>query len=432
MLDAQVKQLDSQIAEAQAKAAELAEYELQNADLLGEMEQQGALMTQLEDQMARVELTEEESGVRVTELTVPSKAYLVSPILYKNLGIGTFLGLLLGSGLAFLLEKNSNSFRDPEEIADVVGAPVLTHLPFFKGRARKGRKNEVTPFDSLDSQLAVVHAPASIAAEAMRSARTSIFFETADIKNGKVIQITSPLPGDGKSTIAGNLACSIAQSGKSTVIVDCDLRRPQLTSNFGINDKRGLTDILDGHCELVDAIHDTPISTLKIIPSGPIPANPAEALTLPDMSQLLDLLREKFDYVIIDSPPLLLVTDPSILASYVDGVILAIKVRRKSKPNAKEATRILRAVGANLIGVIVNNSDESGKSDGYRGHGHYRYGRQASRYRQNYGKTGHYSSKNGQDSVPVAVSGRLEAPVEAVASDSGSVPPNGRSTHDRS
>lgn len=409
MSESQIRELDSQIAVERKGAAELAEFEFRNADLISEIEQQRSLMDQLQDQMARVELTEESSGTRVIELTAPSKAYLVSPILYQNLGIGAFLGLLIGSGMAFLLEKNSNTFRDAEEVAEVTGAPVLTHLPFFKGRIRKGRKSEVSPFDALDSRLAVMHAPASVAAEAIRSLRTSVFFETAGIEGGKVIQITSPLPGDGKSTIAGNLACSIAQSGKSTIIVDCDLRRPQLTDNFGINDQIGLTDILDGRCELLDATHDTPISTLKIIPSGAIPANPAEALTLPEMSQLLDMLREKYEFVIMDSPPLLLVTDPSILASYVDGVLLAIKVRRKSKPNASEAAKILSAVGASILGVVVNNSDEPGKSDGYRGHGYYRFGRQASRYRGSYGKASYYGSENGRNEKPVEVSGRLES-----------------------
>jgi capsular exopolysaccharide synthesis family protein len=415
----QLKELDSQIAVAQAEAAKLAEYELQNAEMLEELEQHRALIAQVEEQMARIELTDEESGTRVLELSAPSVAYLISPILYKNIGIGTFLGLMLGSGLAFMLEKNSNTFRTPEEIAEAVGAPVLTHLPFFKGRVRKGRKEEINAYEALDSRLAVVHAPASVSAEAIRACRTSVFFETAGVPGGKVIQLTSPLPGDGKSTIAGNLACSIAQSGKKTIVLDCDLRRPQLTDNFATGEKLGLTDVLDGRCELSDAIHDTPIETLKIMPSGPIPANPAEALTLPDMSQLLDMLRQKFDYVILDSPPLLLVTDPSILASYVDGVLLAVKVRRKCKPNTKEAAKILKSVGANLLGVVVNNSDESGKSDGYQGHGYYRYGRQASRYRRSYGNSAYYSSKNNKNETPIAISGRLASREHANGSEAG-------------
>lgn len=430
MLTTTVETLNSEIATTAAKAAELAEFELRNEDLLSEMEQQKMLMLQIEDQMARVELTEEDSGTRVLELTAPSTAYLVSPILYKCLGIGTFLGLVVGGGLAFLLEKNSNTFRDPDEIADLVGAPVLTHLPFFKGRVRKGRKNEINAFETLDSRLAVVHAPASVTAEAMRSCRTSVFFETSNIPGGKVIQCTSPLPGDGKSTIAGNLACAIAQSGKRTILVDCDLRRPQLSDNFSVSDKQGLTDVLDGRCEVVEAVHDTPLESLKIMPSGPIPANPAEALTLPDMNQLFEVLRQKFDYVIVDSPPLLLVTDPSILASYADGVLLAVKVRRKSKPNTREAARILSGVGARILGVVVNNSDESGKSDGYRGHGYYRYGRQASRYRRSYGRGGnasYYSSRTQDGSQPLVVSGR-QVPVGAVGNGGSPSQSNGQAT----
>jgi len=433
MLSATVQSLNNEIAQAAAKAAELAEFELRNEDLLSEMEQQKMLMIQIEDQMARVELTEEESGTRIFELMAPTEAYLVSPILYKTLGIGTFIGLMVGGGLAFLLEKNSNTFRDPEEIAEVVGAPVLTHLPFFKGRVRKGRKQEINAFESLDSRLAVVHAPASVTAEAMRSCRTSVFFETSNIPGGKVIQCTSPLPGDGKSTIAGNLACAIAQSGKKTIVVDCDLRRPQLSDNFSVSDKQGLTDVLDGRCEVVEAVHDTPIETLKVMPSGPIPANPAEALTLPDMNQLFEVLRQKFDYILVDSPPLLLVTDPSILASYADGVLLAVKVRRKSKPNTREAARILSGVGAKILGVVVNNSDESGKSDGYRGHGYYRYGRQASRYRRSYGRGGnasYYSSRTQDGSQPLVVSGR-QVTSDMVGAAGSSPPSNGQaSEHD--
>ena len=409
MLTAQIKDLDKQIADEKERATSLARYERDHEALLRRRAQQQLLMDQVSDQMSRVELTEEESRTRIIELTAPSRAYKVSPILLMNLGIGIFAGMFLGAAIAFLLEKNANTFRDPEEIADVVGAPVLTHLPYFKSRVRKERKGVVNAFADLDPNLAVVHSPASIAAEAIRSCRTSVFFETAGVEGGKVIQVTSPLPGDGKSTIAGNLACSIAQSGKSTIVVDCDLRRPQLSDNFAVTDKQGLTDILDGRCDYVDAVQQTPIATLKVIPSGPVPANPAEALTLPDMSDLLEMLREQYDYVIVDSPPLLLVTDPSILASYVDGVLIAVKVRRKSKPNTKEAAKILRAVGANILGVLVNNSDEPGKSDGYRGQGYYRYGRQASRYRRRYGisRTNEYSRKSGDEDARV-ISGRSQ------------------------
>ncbi|GAA5511096.1 polysaccharide biosynthesis tyrosine autokinase [Novipirellula caenicola] len=405
LLKDQIAEVDQQIADEKAASITIAKFEQDNAGMLRELERNRELMNQLEEQMARVSLTEEEGGTKVNELTAPSAAYRVGPSLVKTLGIGTFLGLALGAGLALLLEKNANTFRDPDEIAELLGVPVLTHVPFFKGRIRRPAKGEINPFKDLDPGIVVLHQPASVAAESIRSCRTSIFFELANVEGGKVLQITSPLPGDGKSTVAENLACSIAQSGKRVLVVDCDLRRPQITDNFNMQDKSGLTNILNGDCEPSDACHQTPLSTLHMMPSGPIPANPAEALTLPEMGELIDLLREEYDYVILDTPPLLVVTDPSITAGMADGVVMALRVRRKSKPNAKESVNILRSVGANLFGMVINNSDESGSSDGYKGYGYYRYGRYTNRYYRRKGNDD-ARSEAAKMAKPVVVGGR--------------------------
>lgn len=403
LLKQQIAEIDSQIAAERVEATKLAEDEQVNASMLRQIDRNRELINQLDEQMARVELTEEEGGIQVSELRATTDAYRTGPNLVKTLAIGTLLGLAVGCGLAVLLEKNANTFRDPEEIIAAVGAPILTHVPFFKGRVRHKKGDKANPFEYLDPHLAVVHAPSSVASESIRSCRTSVLFEMAGIPGGKIIQVTSPLPGDGKSTIAGNLACSIAQSGKRTLIIDCDLRRPQVTDNFAMADQLGLVDVLNGKCEHIDAAHDTPLSTLKMMPSGPIPANPAEALTLPEMSELLDILREEYDYIILDTPPLLVVTDPSITASMTDGVVMALKVRRKSRPNAKEAASILANVGAKLLGVVINASDEGSNNDGYKGYGYYRYGRHTNRY---YRKTAENGAKAGQRRSPVVVSGR--------------------------
>ncbi len=405
LMKSQIDELDKQIAEEKSNAVKLAKVEQDNLDMIRGIDRNRELMNQLEEQLARVNLTEEEGGTQVHELTAASGAMLVGPNLIKMLGIGTFLGLALGAGLALLLEKNANTFRDPDEISELLGVPVLTHVPFFKGRVRRPKKGEINPFKDLDPCLVVLHQPASVSAEAIRSCRTSVFFETANVVGGRVIQVSSPLPGDGKTTVAGNLACSIAQSGKRVLAIDCDLRRPQLTDNFAMQDKMGLTNVLNGDCEIADASHQTPLSTLHVMPSGPIPANPAEALTLPEMGELLELLRDQYDFVVVDTPPLLVVTDPSITASMVDGVVMALRVRRKSKPNAKESVNILRSVGAKLIGVVINNSDESGASDGYKGYGYYRYGRYTSRYYRR-GTSGDSKRGNRDEYVPVVVEGR--------------------------
>ena len=137
------------------------------------------------------------------------------------------------------------------------------------------------------------------------------------------------------------------------------------------------------------------------MPSGPVPANPAEALTLPEMGAMLEMLKQKFDYIIVDTPPLLVVTDPSIIASLVDGVVMALRVRRKSRHNSKESINILRSVGARILGVVINNSDESGASDGYRGYGYYRYARHTSRYYRSA-----KGSKVRRDKDPLIISGK--------------------------
>lgn len=404
LLKDQIAEIDAQITSEKNEAIKLAKFEQENMAMLREIDRSRQLSNQLEEQMARIELTEEEGGLRVTELRAPSQAYRIGPNMIKMLGLGAFVGIAIGFGLAVLLEKNANTFREPDEVINAVGAPILTHVPFFKGKVRKGKSDNPNPFEGLDPHLAVVHMPSSVPAEAIRSCRTSIFFELAGIRTGKILQVSSPLPGDGKSTIAGNLACSIAQSGKRTLLIDCDLRRPQITDNFGSSEKRGLTDVLNGTCDYDHAIHSTPLGTLKLMPSGPIPANPAEALSLPEMSELLGLLRDEFDYIILDTPPLLVVTDPSILASMVDGVVLALKIRRKSKPNVKEAASILRNVGARVLGVVINNSDESSASDGYKGYGYYRYARQTNRY---YRSTSENVARGGKKlHAPVIVSGR--------------------------
>ncbi len=404
MLQQQIKRIDQQIEEERNGAVKLAQAEQENQAQLREIDRTRELMGQLEEQMARVSLSEEEGGTQVIELTAPSAASKVGPNLARDIGIGMFMGLALGMGLALLLEKFANTFRDSDEVSQALGLPVLTHVPHFKGKVQKAQGNENNSLSHLDPFLAVVHMPRSVTAEAIRSCRTSLFFETSG-PGGKVIQLTSPLPGDGKSTIAGNLACSIAQSGKRVLAIDCDLRRPKLTKNFCLASQLGLTNVLNGDCDPADGMHATAVTNLWVMPCGPIPVNPAEALTMPEMRELLDVLREKFDYIILDTPPLLVVTDPSITASMVDGVVLALRVRRKSKPNARESVNILRTVGARIFGVVINNSDEASASDGYRGYGYYRYGSYTNRYhRSQAAASGELN--NGSDSVSITVSSR--------------------------
>lgn len=412
--------LDAQIQQVKEKADSLTKDEQENESRRRELDREIQLLAQLQEQMARINLTGPEPGLVLTTLSESTSAIIVGPSIAKCLGGGLFLGLLMGCALAYLLEGQAGTFRSAKEIESTLGVQILSHIPFDPGRRKKLKKGETDPYENLDEKLSVVHRPNSVPAEAVRACRTSLFFE-ANASGVKVLQVTSPLPSDGKTTIAGNLAASIAQAGKKVVIVDADLRRPQLSDNFGLQDDLGLTNVLNGDCDPTEVIHETPVSNLFVVPSGPIPVNPAEALTLPEMGEYVEWLRQRFDYVIIDTPPLLVVTDPGIVASLVDGVVVTVKIRRKSRANATEAINILRSVGARILGVVINASDDASGSDGYRGYGYYKYSRYASKYSGGYGyhseRRGNYSSSKGSSRQLVVVGGKQRSDMQAAGED---------------
>lgn len=401
LLARQIVELDNQITNEKSEAARLAEAEQENESHLREIARTRELFDALGDKVAQMELVEDEGGIQVVELKKPTPSYQIAPSLAKNIGLGGVLGLALGTALAILLERNAKTFRDPDEVAEVLGIPIISHVPSFKGKTRKLAKGEVDPLGQLDPQMAVAHDPSSVAAEAIRSLRTSVFFGLPG-DGGKIVQVSSALPGEGKTVISTNLACSISQSGKRVLAIDVDLRKPRLSASFSMEEHVGLTDVLTGKCDWREACHPSGIDHLDVMPCGPIPSNPSEALTLPEMRELLELVRDHYDYILIDTPPLLVVSDPSIVATMVDTVILTMRIRRKSRPNSKEALSILRSMGANVLGVVINNSDESTVSDGYQGYGSYKYGRYTSRYAS--GKK--RSKKSGVQERPMVVSGK--------------------------
>jgi len=216
--------------------------------------------------------------------------------------------------------------------------------------------------------MVTFHKPKSTAAEAFRGVRTAVYFGNHS-GNLKVIQVTSPVPGDGKSTVAANLASTIAQSGRKTLLLDGDMRRPRLAKLLGAREDIGLTNIMAGKMTINEAIQTTSIPNLEILTCGRRPGNPAELLLSDSFFDIIRELREKYDFIIMDTPPLLAVSDPANAAATVDAVILTLRLRRNLKPLASRAAQMLQAVNANLLGVVVNGV--TGKA-GY-GYGGYRY-----------------------------------------------------------
>jgi len=389
VLQSQIQMIDDQSDRLGDQATKLAKAESDNEMFLRKIERAQNLFDQVEEQMTRINLANQDSTINVTQLNSPSTPKIESPILIKYLAVGTLLGGFAGLGLVYLLESQSRTFRSSEEIATNLGMRVLAHIPVDTQKLPKLVKGEVYPYLDIDPGLSSIHRPHSMTSESVRRLRTSVLFEAA-ATGAKVIQISSPIPEDGKSTLAGNLAISIAQTGKTVVLLDADLRRPQTSSSFTAAHLKGLTELIDGSCGPEDIVHPTVIENLSVVPSGPIPANPAEALSMPQFNEFLNWLRDRFDYVIVDTPPLMVVTDPAIVASNVDGILLTFRVRRGCRPQAKESAAILRAIGKPIFGCVVNRVDDGSTGSGYVNHqsSTYYQGRRYSQFAADSKKTG--------------------------------------------
>jgi capsular exopolysaccharide synthesis family protein len=217
---------------------------------------------------------------------------------------------------------------------------------------------------ALDPILCTYYQSKSVGAEAYRGVRTALYF-SARGAGCKVIQITSPDPGDGKTTLAANLAVSIAQSGKKTLLIDADFRKPKQHKVFGISPKIGLATALMDEASVLDAAQPSGIPNLMVLPCGPVPPDPSELLTSPRFKELLDSLHGQYDFVLIDTPPLLAVTDPCAVAARVDGVLLVIRLSKSGRPHAERAKEILATLGATVLGVVVNGTSRETSSGGY-------------------------------------------------------------------
>ncbi len=326
------------------------------------------------DKLKSIELLPSAGQRTLKELNLPSSGNFYGPKLTPYLLGGSAIGFLLLSGLAVLMDLADRSYRNPDEIAKDLNMPVLGHVPVMDLSKIKKK------IESCDSSLTTIHHSRGQVSEAYRAVRTGLFFSNRGDEL-KVIQITSPVPGDGKSTLSSNLAVTMAQSGRRVLLIDADFRRPRIAKIFGIDADVGMAAVVAEKAELDDAIYASPVPNLSIMPGGKRPSNPAELLSSRRFKHLVDLLRDKFDVIIIDTPPLLAVSDPGAVAAIVDGVVLTMRLRRNVKPLATRATKILESVDARLLGVVVNGvSSEAGYGYSY-GYNDYRY---AYRYGSNY------------------------------------------------
>jgi len=305
------------------------------------------------DSRERVRLTAAQSAdtvVVVDPATVPLRPVRPRPV--RNTVLAGTGGLVLAIGIAFLLEYLDDTIKTPEDVSQTMGLSTLGAI---------GRLAEE------EDELILASNPLSPVSEAFRVLRTNIRFSSVD-RPLRTILVTSPGPTEGKSLTVVNLATAMAQGGFSVAAVDADLRRPRLHHLFGLQPRGGLTgalleESLNGRLQPVD-VADGLVTLL----SGDLPPNPAEMLGSERMRRLLDALAQEVDVVLIDSPPVLPVTDAAVLAPAVDGVLLVVEAGETRREMARRAVESLRQVGANLIGVVIN-----GVGSGKRGYYYYYY-----------------------------------------------------------
>jgi capsular exopolysaccharide synthesis family protein len=351
------------------EAKELAAFEIQDESAADDIVRTKKYLDAIVKRVNEASFTKEFRGYEIRVIS-PPRSWPAGPSIVLILMASGFLGTLGGFGLAYLGHISDRSFRSPEEIRRRLGVPVAGYVPFIN--IEEATEVVSTSGSSLDPVLISHHQSQSREAEMIRRIRTSLYFNTRS-KGHNVVQITSPQMGDGKSTLAANLAICIAQSGKKVVIIDADFRRPRQHKLFGLTSTVGLASVIKDSVEINDAVHAVEVQNLSVIPCGPIPTNPAELLNSPRFKEVVDLLRERYDFVIVDTPPLLVVSDPCIVTPTVDGVLMTIRASKNGRPDAERAKEILDTLSATCLGVVVNGMDSEGGYGYYYG-SYYKYG----------------------------------------------------------
>ena len=375
-----VQKISEQVNDVSQKAESVAEGILDLNLLQAKIDKKDKAFNAIADRLEEMNiLADNHTMTKVKVIDFPKHGRKIAPSLPKSLAVGSMLAFLAGLGLAILIDQSELAFRSPHEIFDRLQIPVVGRIPRINIRNTEGLKAHPS--------LIAAHKPNATASESFRDVRTGLFFR-ANVDDIKTVLFTSPSPGDGKSTTIANMAISIAQAGKRVILVDADFRRPRVNQYFGEQMEPGMLQVLGGEASLKQAIQTAEIQeNLYLLTAGGRPANPGELVTSESFHELILALREKFDYVLIDSPPVLPVSDPATIASMVDAVYLVTRIRKGVKLTTQKAKESLDRVGANWMGVIVNGIDENPHYSEYG----YQYGAY-SYYGGVYGK--YYDSRN--------------------------------------
>jgi len=306
-----------------------------------------------------------------------------SPNTKINIGLALFAGLIVGLAAATLRSRLDTRVKTGDDLTRDTKMPTLGVIVFDRDAA---------------ARPLLLHAnPRSTRAEAFRQLRTNLQFVDVD-RQPRSIVITSALPGEGKTTTAANLAITLAEAGLRVVLIDADLRRPRLGMYLGVEDSVGLTNVLIGSLDLTDAVQDWRDGLLRVLPSGPLPPNPSELLGSVGMRHVIHALERDSDLVLLDCPPLLPVTDASVLSATAGGVIVVVRSGKTKREQLQQALAGLETVGANVLGGVLNMAPRKGSN--------------AERYRYRYGEDNSKWSRRSVKAEPMASGARPMVPAQ--------------------
>ncbi len=359
--------LETQKADAYKLRDQLVEYNLRER----EFEANRTLYDSLKQRLRTASV---QSGLESLEIDIVDKALPpADPVLRSQSTIiltALIFSLLGGIVVAFVLESLDTGLRSISEIESIMELPSLAVIP----RARRSSVDQAATLTTAQRNIGILTQPKSQFAEAFRSLRTSLLLSTTG-HPPKFIVVTSATPSEGKTTASSNLAAILAQRDTRVLLIDGDLRRPNIHHRFGLNGKIGLTTVLTGATTLEGSVQRVAeIPNLDILPSGPVPPFPTEMLSSEAMTAVLKRCGELYNYVVIDSPPILSVTDGVILARDADAVVLVVRHGKSSKHVVRRARDLLLRSGATITGIVLNAVDlNSPEYYGYYGYSGYSY-----------------------------------------------------------
>ena len=346
--------------EEATQAKQFTKYQLQDQALVDNMQRTKQLFQTIVDRIGKQQLSTEASGYDLRKIS-PIQAELVFKRHLKFLAAGVFLCLMTTLGVAYLITLQDTRLRTLDDVRNHLMLPVLGAVPSFNPASQREVETSAAP--QLAGSLCYFHKPGSPEAEAFRSVRTALYV-CAQARGAKVIQVTSPMPGDGKSTFTANLALAMGQSGKKVLLIDGDMRRPTTHGLLGLRAEVGMADVLAGDVELMNAVQPTRFGNLSVLTAGSLPLDPAERLSSEALNRLISDARREYDFVLVDTPPLLAVSDPCVVAPAVDGLLMLVRLEKTKRASAQRAAELLDTHGVKVLGVVANGLDLEGDTYG--------------------------------------------------------------------